>query len=114
MLIIRGHTTTVEWMLVEKNLMPSVWMCAVLVYWLCLLPTSRVQHLLDKFLKILGRMQQCIPGKNKCINVKQIPFEGRRGMAELHRVAHCVDCTLKTEVINDNKNLCLPTTVVFS
>jgi len=52
--------------------------------------------------------------QNKCINVKQIPFEGRRGMAELHRVAHCVDCTLKTEVINDNKNLCLPTTVVFS
>lgn len=61
-LIIRGHTTTVEWMLVEKILMPSVWMCAI-VYWLCLLPTSRVQHLLDKFLKIVGRMQQCIPGK---------------------------------------------------
>lgn len=52
--------------------------------------------------------------QNKCISVKQILLEGRRGMAELHHVAHHVDCTLKTEVINDNKNLCLPTTVVFS
>lgn len=52
--------------------------------------------------------------QNKCINVKQIPFEGRRGMAELRHVAHRVDCTLKTEVINDDKNLCLPITVVFS